>query len=221
MSKKVSLIENISTFQGEGPDSGRAMLLLRFKKCNMNCEWCDTKVKMRNTMNSDYELDDIQKVLDERQLGVMVTGGEPTFLENYDSTVSLLNDLNYPIANVETNGCDLVELTREVKKEKNVKYIYSPKIFNQSDFNLEAAKCEEVLFGEENVYYKIVIDPSYEHYRIFLDFLSKNKVNDRVYLMAEGVTKEQLVKNSYLVFDLCEEFNFNFSSRTHIMYGFI
>ena len=47
--KRINLIENFVSWQGEGPDSGQAMIILRFKNCNLNCPWCDTKVKMRKS----------------------------------------------------------------------------------------------------------------------------------------------------------------------------
>ena len=43
----INLIENIITWQGEGPDCGQRMLLLRFKECDRveekrPCPWCYT-----------------------------------------------------------------------------------------------------------------------------------------------------------------------------------
>jgi len=38
MKEKVKLIEVFTSFQGEGPDTGRSMLILRFKRCNRTSE---------------------------------------------------------------------------------------------------------------------------------------------------------------------------------------
>ncbi len=54
----------------------------------------------------------------------------------------------------------------------------------------------------------------------FLHFLNDKDMGTRVYLMPEGKTKSELINNSYIVFDLAEEFNMNFTSRNHIIYGF-
>ena len=54
MDTEVRLIENFCSFQGEGPDVGRTMVILRFKTCNLNCPWCDTKVKMRASNEATY-----------------------------------------------------------------------------------------------------------------------------------------------------------------------
>jgi 7-carboxy-7-deazaguanine synthase len=221
LEESINCIENICTLQGEGPSTGRRMLLLRFKKCNRICKWCDTILKMRITMESEYKLSDIQNVLDEQKCSPMISGGEPTFDTNFQSTISLLNNLKYDqYANVETNGYDLLNLIKEVNPDKPIYYIYSPKIFNEDEFNIEVSKSEKLL-NIDNVYFKIVISPNDELINNFLYFLSKHDINQKVFLMPEGVTRDELIKNSPLVFDLCEEYKFNFSSRMHIIYNFI
>ena len=220
MEQFVDLIESIKTHQGEGPDCGTSMLLLRFKTCNKHCPYCDTLVKMRNSISSEYKFNDIQNVLNESKAGLLLTGGEPTFSTNYQDSIDLLNDLNYPIANVESNGYNLRSLIKEVDPSKNIKYMYSPKIFNQVDFDSEVSNSEQ-LINIENVYFKIVITPDDNLTNNYLYFLSKYEINQRVYLMPEGSTREKLIENSGYVFDLCEEYKFNFSSRDHIIYGFI
>ena len=64
MEKSVKLIENFVSWQGEGPDSGQAMIILRFKSCNLRCPWCDTAVKMRISAEAPHSLSDIQKTED-------------------------------------------------------------------------------------------------------------------------------------------------------------
>ena len=39
--------------------------------------------------------------------------------------------------------------------------------------------------------------------------------------MPEGKTREELINNSPKVFDVAEKYKTNFSSRDHIIYGFI
>jgi len=43
----------------------------------------------------------------------------------------------------------------------------------------------------------------------------------RVWLMPKGTTRSDLITNAGPVFDACEKYNFNFSSRSHIMFGFV
>jgi 7-carboxy-7-deazaguanine synthase len=221
--KSVKLIENFVSWQGEGPDSGRRMIILRFKTCNLKCPWCDTSVKMRISSEAPHSLEDIQKTIYDRNAGIMVTGGEPTVGRHYDEALTLLSDLDYPIANVESNGFNLVQLIKEVPKSKLIHFMYSPKIFNAGDTD-RAIELTEELLEYDNVYFKIVYedDAHVKYYCVWLsDKIRQKKWGHRVWLMPEGVTRADLIKNASIVFDAAEIYNFNFSSRNHLIYGFI
>ena len=222
MSKNVRLIENFVSWQGEGPDSGRNMIILRFKSCNLKCPWCDTSVKMRISAEAPYSLEDIQQTINDRKAGILVTGGEPTVPRHFDECVMLLNDLDYPIANVESNGFQLYDLIGEVDPTKPIKFMYSPKIFNDKDIET-AVETLEKLIDHRNVYVKVVYDGS-DHVMEFLEYLGDQEDllwQQRIWLMPEGVTRVDLIKNAEKTFDLCEKFRFNFSSRSHIIFGFV
>ena len=222
--KTVKLIENFSSYQGEGPDCGRAMIILRFKTCNLNCPWCDTSVKMRISAESPHRLSDIQKTIDRTRSGILVTGGEPTVPKHIDEAAILLNDLVYPIANVETNGFQLQKLIKKTSSSKNIHFIYSPKFFDENDLK-EAMKKTVGLLQVQSVYIKIVYHGD-ELTDKYCQWLSQNIGyspwwTNRVWLMPEGVTRADLIRNSSMVFDACEKYRFNFSTRSHIIYGFI
>jgi 7-carboxy-7-deazaguanine synthase len=223
MGKKVTLIENFRSFQGEGPDMGRAALILRFKTCNLSCKWCDTAVKMRISAEAPYDLDDIQKTINETKAGVLLTGGEPTVNRHFNEAVSILNDLNYPFANVESNGFHLKELIKSVDELKPVKFIYSPKIFSQKDTE-EAIERTKELLPLKRLFIKIVYENE-DYMNRYCKFLSKEvddiSQSERVFLMPEGVTRSDLLRNAPVVFDAAEKYKFNFSSRLHIMYSFV
>jgi len=219
----VKLIECFSTFQGEGPDSGRRMIILRFKTCNLRCPWCDTQVKMRISMEAEYKLENIQKTIYDTNSGIMVTGGEPTVPRHYDEALALLRDLDYPIANVESNGFNLVKLINDVPKSKTIHFMYSPKIFSKRDAD-NAIELSEKLLDFDNVYFKIVYEEeaNIKYYCVWLsEKIRKMEASHKVWLMPEGVTRVDLIKNSSIVFDASERYNFNFSSRNHLIYGFI
>jgi len=224
----VKLIEVFNTWQGEGPDAGRPMVILRFKLCNRKCKWCDTQVKMRVCQEAEYPITQIQKIIDETKAGILITGGEPTFKPNYDQTVSLLQDLKYPVANVETNGYNLLNLVGDthniVEDNQNIKFCYSPKIFNESDLD-EAKYVSGGLFANPSVYFKVVYEKENQILLdAYLDFITKNTTitkQHRLYLMPEGVTRVDLLRNAPMVFDACEKYRSCFSTRMHIMYEFV
>ncbi len=216
----VNLIENIISLQGEGCDTGRRMLLCRFKLCNRHCEWCDTLVKMRVEQEGLYTLEQLQKNIDEYKLGLLITGGEPTFGKNLEQTILMLNKLNYSIANIETNGYNLPLLISKINKSKNVDYSWSPKLFNQKDLS-EALKIVEDVKCYNNVFIKIVYENRIEVTEFLKYITDILNLNDRVYLMPKGITLQELLVNAPKVFDVIEEYKINFSSREHIVYNFI
>lgn len=221
--ESVRLIENFVSWQGEGPDSGSTMIILRFKTCNLNCPWCDTSVKMRISAEAPYSLKEIQQTINDRNAGLLITGGEPTVNRHFDECLDLLNDLVYPVANVESNGFRLKELVEKVNPKQPVKFMYSPKIFNERDYE-NAVKLSDELLKYPNVYIKIV----YQNFTLihnFLNHLSVNRKgaawNQRIWLMPEGTNRSDLIRNAGEVFDACEKYGFNFSSRSHLIFGFV
>jgi len=227
--ESVKLIENFVSWQGEGPDSGRRMIILRFKTCNKKCPWCDTSVKMRISAEAPYRLENIQQQIYENQAGIMVTGGEPTVERHFDECLSLLNNLIYPVANVESNGYKLEKLISLVDPLKPVRFIYSPKIFNDDDYEFALEFVNKVLINNNKVSMKLVYDgnPIMDDFMKQIDEIfsvsSKSPFlnSEKVWVMPEGTTGSNLIINSSKVFDICEKYNFNFSSRNHIIYGFI
>ena len=223
----VNIIENFKSFQGEGPNSGRAMLILRFKYCDRvenkrTCEFCDTIIKMRITNESESKIEDIQKVIDESNCGVLISGGEPTYEKHFNDCLSLINELEYSIANIETNGYNLIELMDKTNDDKNVKFIYSPKIFNEDDLKEEIDRTSKIIKHDKvnQVYLKIVAENN-EFILEYLTILKEMNLNQYTYLMPQGKNRDELLKNAPIVFDMAEEFKMNFSSREHIIYDFI
>jgi 7-carboxy-7-deazaguanine synthase len=224
MKNEVNLIENFVSWQGEGPDSGKTMIILRFKTCDRNCPWCDTKVKMRVSSEAPYKLTDIQKTIYKKSAGLLITGGEPTVERHIDEAESLLSRLDYPCANVETNGYNIIRLINRIDLNKPVKFVLSPKIFNAN----EGQRYREILkkiHDHPHLYLKMVYEPNNEYSCNFLRHISDEYQDmvkrQRVWLMPEGVTREELLKNAPAVFDICDEYNFNFSSRSHIIFNFV
>ena len=219
MSKVVRLIECFQSYQGEGPDTGKSMLIVRFKRCNRSCPWCDTSVKMRISVESEYEIQTIQNVVDDKKCGLLITGGEPTFNLNLSGTLDLINYVNCNYYNVETNGYGLIKLIKDVDPKKNVKYILSPKLFSEKDFDFYTDLTKRII-SNEKIYIKVVgEDRKLVH--DYLQFLTSFNINERVYIMPEGKTRDELFQNQHCVFDMCEKYKFNFSSREHIIYGFV
>jgi len=221
--KDSKLVELFPSFQGEGPDAGKRVLIVRFKRCNRSCSWCDTQAKMSDFNEKTYTLSTIQYKLTLSRCGLLITGGEPTFdssdNDNFSQTVSILKNLRYPFANVETNGLQLWGLLREVwGLDRRVKIIYSPKLFTQDDFDEALTRLD--IITNRMVYVKVVCPTNPSDF--ILNYLSElqKRDTDRVFLMPEGTTTKQLIASSHQTIELANKHRFNFTSRDHIIHKF-
>lgn len=94
------LVEIFESLQGEGRNTGRPCIFLRFAGCNLACPWCDTDVKKRFSLSLDDLLKEIRAF---KAKSVILTGGEPTLVKEMPALIAALKKDGYWIA-VETNG---------------------------------------------------------------------------------------------------------------------
>lgn len=112
------LKEIFESLQGEGRNSGRPAVFVRFSSCNLNCRWCDMRKEERMALSENELLDRIRKA---GKKSVILTGGEPTIQPGFDQLVSLLKGMGYWVA-LETNG------VQAPKSQEQLDYIaVSPK----------------------------------------------------------------------------------------------
>jgi hypothetical protein len=73
------------------------------------------------------------------------------------------------------------------------------------------------------VFIKAVVRSEEDKVVKFLDYLKEKnyEICSRTYLMPEGKDFQELYNNSMVVFDLAEKYSFNFSSRNHLIFGFV
>ena len=108
--------------QGEGRNTGRAALFIRFAGCNLRCPFCDTEFDSYREMTNEEILATIESlapsnqtsfpscvpsVASDQRLGrggllIVLTGGEPT-LQVDEAFVDLLHQHGYEVA-MESNG---------------------------------------------------------------------------------------------------------------------
>ncbi len=77
--KKLPLLEEFYTIQGEGWHTGKAAYFIRLGGCDIACWWCDSKISWQANVNQLVDVDEIiEKAKNCPAKAVVVTGGEPT-----------------------------------------------------------------------------------------------------------------------------------------------
>ena len=112
-------------------------MFIRFKGCNLNCSYCDTK--WANEPACDYEElspDDICEYVSETGIkNVTLTGGEPLLQKDIRSLVEKLLNKSDIRVEIETNGAvDIAPLANAFSKEK---------LSLTMDYKLPSSGCEE------------------------------------------------------------------------------
>ena len=108
------------SLQGEGHNTGRAAVFIRFADCNLRCSFCDTEFDTYREMSDEQILAAISQY---PARFVVLTGGEPT-LQVDEAFVELLHQHGYEVA-MESNGTrpapqnlDWLTVSPKVRSEK-------------------------------------------------------------------------------------------------------
>ena len=82
--KKLPLVEEFYTIQGEGFHTGKPAYFIRIGGCDVGCSWCDTKFSWDPELHPLVDTDIIVRHANQSECSaVVVTGGEPS-LYNLD-----------------------------------------------------------------------------------------------------------------------------------------
>ena len=92
------------TIQGEGYQTGRPAIFIRFADCNLNCPFCDTNFHTYNELTEEEIIKKVKNL--QRDVMVVLTGGEPT-LQVTPSLIDKLHTEGYYTA-IETNGTNTI-----------------------------------------------------------------------------------------------------------------
>ena len=234
--KNIPLIEKIMTWQGEGCNAGKSMLLIRFKYCNCHCPFCDTWSKMTEIKEDMYSIDDIINDIKEQEIdNLMITGGEPTLdierpgiKSNIQSTIDMLTYIPYEYADIETNGYNIEDLLHKSIKimrfqpSKKINISFSPKFFKDSDVEDTLTKCKYLTLYRQNLpILKVVIGN--EQSVSFVNKLITDKIypSNYLYLMPLGATREEIQKSFPELVKLATKLKCNISGRMHLTHDFV
>lgn len=101
----MQVVEKFVSINGEGAHAGELAAFVRFKGCNLNCSYCDTK--WANSADAAFNDETPQKIADwifkQNVCNVTLTGGEPLLQKDIAALIELLRENSLRVE-IETNG---------------------------------------------------------------------------------------------------------------------
>ena len=227
------------SIQGEGKTMGRPSVFVRCSLCNLHCIWCDTDytwnwkgtrflhLRDKEPDYSKYDKADFiielsppevrELVLSFHCKNVILTGGEPLLqqIELIDLMQLLQNADSGFRFEVETNGT----LLPKPEFDKLVhQYNVCPKLQNagMGQKKRERPAVFDFFSKNEKAVFKFVVATK-EDVEEILTLVSKHGLcPEKIYLMPEGISSENLRQKQIWLVEICKKYNFNFTDRLHI-----
>ncbi len=202
--------------------AGIPSMFVRLAGCPLRCRWCDTKYAWDETAGWDYSIEKIvQTVRQARSKFVVITGGEPMINPDLPQLVQKLKASGKHIT-IETAGiafipalpCDLMSI--------------SPKLSNSTpdapelaaiheDLRLDMAVLRELIDNYE-YQLKFVMDSQADLAEIVETIEKLGNVDlEKVMLMPQAATRDELLAKSPMVAELCKRTGFAFCQRLQVL----
>ncbi len=210
------------SLQGEGFLAGVPSVFVRLAGCPLRCKWCDTKYAWERQAGQQYGIDKIvQNVQQTRSKFVVITGGEPMVNSDLPKLLKKLKDLDKHIT-IETAGiayipdipCDLMSISPKLSNSTPA----DPKLSKiHEDSRLDVAVLRELI---DNYQYqlKFVVDSEDDLSEIRQTIEEIGNVNpEKVMLMPQAATRDELLAKSPAVADMCKRSGFTFCQRLQIL----
>lgn len=197
------------SLQGEGESAGKPKLFIRFSGCTLECSFCDTKYHTKN-----HELTPAEEKLLAKHKNWVVTGGEPLLFQS--QILELAKKFKPAFIEVETNGTikprlDFIDAISQ--------FNISPK---EPRFQPKSKKdkCKPVILEMgPRIDYRIVkfVYTDKQSESFIRKIINKYDIPAcEVWIMPEGQSREEQIKNQQAVWNYCLKNNFNFSPRLHV-----
>ncbi len=235
----MKISELFYSIQGEGKRSGRPSFFIRTNFCNLRCSFkgghlCDTPY---TSWDPDDKKNlgemDIMEIVSEyakyKCKDIVITGGEPAMqteelfelckaLKQFNSDAEITIETNGTYDGEYLNYIDLISVSPKLLSSVPFGTPFE-KMHSNNRLNFDVLNKFNSL-REENktdIQWKFVINDETD-----LDEIRslQNEIhfkNEDVYLMPEGISKEDIEQKRLMVVELCRKNHFNFTDRLHIL----
>ena len=221
------------TLQAEAKNTGVPAVFVRMSYCNLHCVWCDSFYTWMPEYVNHKERPDfvsIQKIYEEiiesqknmntkrkSCFRVVLTGGEPlSFQKQLEPLVYLLLINGYDVE-IETNGT----IIPSPFLSKFCQFNVSPKLSNNlKDSKEERIKPSSIVSFKKNknAIFKFVVKTKDDWKEVEEDYIIPFSLpKNRIYLMPQASTREELYETLPLVIELCVENDVIASNRLQVL----
>lgn len=235
----MKISELFYSIQGEGKRSGRPSFFIRTNFCNLRCSFtgghlCDTPYTSWDPNDNKnigaMEINDIVSEYSKYKCkDVVITGGEPTMqTEDLFKLCKSLKEFNPEVEiTIETNGTyegdylnyiDLISVSPKLASSTPFNTTFE-KMHSNNRINFDVLNKFNQLKNEykADVQWKFVINDEKDVDEIRSLQQKVGFKDEDVYLMPEGLTKEDLDIKRMMVVELCRKNQFNFTDRLHVL----
>lgn len=233
MSKdKIIVAEYFYSIQGEGPTMGRPAIFLRLGGCNLFCNgaWrCDTiEVWQKGKAEDIVELAKkiSADIVDYNFPTLIVTGGEP--LIQQEAVYRLFNNMDVILRKradrgdkirpsfieIETNGTIIPEFSNIVDQ-----WNVSIKLEGSGEDFKKRIKEHAIRYFVNNKksIFKFVVSSRTDIHEVGIISNVYDISNERIWLMPACNSREELIKRSPELSEICKENGYNFSPRLQLL----
>lgn len=126
------VIEKFISIDGEGPCAGQLAAFIRFKNCNLRCDWCDTCYSYDGSVEGENlsPLEIYHFVKENKVNHVTLTGGEPLIQPQIEVLIGILAADKELTIHIETNGSVNIQRFKKKFSKSNVVFILDYKLPN-------------------------------------------------------------------------------------------
>ncbi|MEP7216842.1 MAG: 7-carboxy-7-deazaguanine synthase QueE [Anaerolineaceae bacterium] len=214
--------EIFASIQGEGASLGQPSTFVRLAVCNLRCTWCDTaytwdwskfeRAEHVISRSADEVVDAVAKLAPRR---VVITGGEPLLQRRQLLPFATMLKARGYWLEVETNGTVLPTGLEGVIDQFNV----SPKLLHSGNEGLARLRPEPLRWfaNDARAFFKFVVQGESDLVEIEALCSQYAVPSERVVLMPEGRTADELRERSPWLAEICTQRGYRFSTRLHIL----